>query len=111
MGYQLQQENEPLFLTKKQVKKKIRALFQQIDDNKDFSDYDNIEMKKQVLGRFYQEHHNQISRSTMLELHKGLTADSDMIDNILLGWQPVSYPVLFRRALLKFQMGMHCLRY
>lgn len=85
MGYQLQQENEPLFLTKKQVKKKIRTLFQQINDNKDLSDYDKIEMKKQVLDCFYQEHHQQISRSTMLELHKWLTADSDMIDNILLG--------------------------
>lgn len=85
MGYQLQEENAPLFLTKKQVKKKIRALFQQIDDNKDLSDYDKIEMKKQVLDRFYQEHHQQISRSTMLELHKWLTADGDVIDNVLLG--------------------------
>lgn len=85
MGYQLQEKNAPLFLTKKQVKKKIRTLFQQINDNKDFSDYDKIEMKKQVLDRFYQEHHQQISRSTMLELHKWLTADGDVIDNVLLG--------------------------
>lgn len=85
MGYQLQEKNAPLFLTKKQVKKKIRTLFQQVNDNKDFSDYDKIELKKQVLDRFYHEHHHQISRSTMLELHKWLTADSDMIDTVLLG--------------------------